>query len=80
MVDTFAPLDLGEAGLEAEDPAYAWSWASGSRPSEPDGGDNPAMLLQQLSLRTSTVGAAQDSGPSAASSMGTSRIGCFTAG
>ncbi|MCD4533508.1 homogentisate 1,2-dioxygenase [Nocardioides sp. cx-169] len=28
MVDTFAPLDLGEAALEAEDPAYAWSWAS----------------------------------------------------
>lgn len=27
MVDTFAPLELGEAGLEAEDPAYAWSWA-----------------------------------------------------
>ncbi|GEP38657.1 putative homogentisate 1,2-dioxygenase [Nocardioides psychrotolerans] len=27
MVDTFAPLDLGEAGLAAEDPAYAWSWA-----------------------------------------------------
>jgi len=27
MVDTFAPLDLGEAGLEVEDPAYAWSWA-----------------------------------------------------
>ncbi|WP_101525447.1 homogentisate 1,2-dioxygenase [Nocardioides houyundeii] len=27
MVDTFAPLELGEAGLAAEDPAYAWSWA-----------------------------------------------------
>ncbi|WP_341923991.1 homogentisate 1,2-dioxygenase domain-containing protein [Nocardioides psychrotolerans] len=27
MVDTFAPLDLGEAGIAAEDPAYAWSWA-----------------------------------------------------
>jgi homogentisate 1,2-dioxygenase len=27
MVDTFAPLDLGEAGLAAEDPAYAWTWA-----------------------------------------------------
>ncbi len=27
MVDTFAPLELGEAGLEVEDPAYAWSWA-----------------------------------------------------
>ncbi|MFT4084166.1 MAG: homogentisate 1,2-dioxygenase [Nocardioides sp.] len=28
MVDTFAPLDLGEGGLAVEDPEYAWSWAS----------------------------------------------------
>ena len=27
MVDTFAPLELGEGGLAAEDPAYAWTWA-----------------------------------------------------
>ena len=27
MVDTFAPLDLGEAALASEDPAYAWTWA-----------------------------------------------------
>ncbi|WP_110206777.1 homogentisate 1,2-dioxygenase [Nocardioides daejeonensis] len=27
MVDTFAPLELGEAGLAVEDPEYAWSWA-----------------------------------------------------
>jgi homogentisate 1,2-dioxygenase len=27
MVDTFRPLELGEAALEAEDPRYAWSWA-----------------------------------------------------
>jgi homogentisate 1,2-dioxygenase len=27
MVDTFRPLDLGEGGLAAEDPAYAWTWA-----------------------------------------------------
>ena len=27
MVDTFKPLELGEGGLAAEDPAYAWSWA-----------------------------------------------------
>jgi homogentisate 1,2-dioxygenase len=27
MIDTFAPLDLGEAGLACEDPEYAWSWA-----------------------------------------------------
>ncbi|CRK60833.1 Homogentisate 1,2-dioxygenase [Alloactinosynnema sp. L-07] len=27
MVDTFRPLELGEAGLESEDARYAWSWA-----------------------------------------------------
>ncbi|WP_243056384.1 homogentisate 1,2-dioxygenase [Nocardioides sp. SR21] len=27
MVDTFAPLDLGEGGLAVEDPAYAWTWS-----------------------------------------------------
>lgn len=27
MVDTFAPLELGEGGLAVEDPTYAWSWA-----------------------------------------------------
>jgi homogentisate 1,2-dioxygenase len=27
MVDTFKPLELGEGGLTAEDPAYAWSWS-----------------------------------------------------
>jgi homogentisate 1,2-dioxygenase len=31
MVDTFAPLELGEAGVAAEDPAYAWTWAGRSR-------------------------------------------------
>jgi homogentisate 1,2-dioxygenase len=34
MVDTFAPLELGEAGVAAEDPAYAWSW-SGRGPEDP---------------------------------------------
>ena len=34
MVDTFRPLDLGEGGLAAEDPAYAWAWA-GRGPEEP---------------------------------------------
>ncbi|WP_148615394.1 homogentisate 1,2-dioxygenase [Nocardioides rubriscoriae] len=29
MVDTFAPLELGEGGLVVEDPDYAWSWARG---------------------------------------------------
>ncbi len=28
MVDTFRPLELGEAGTAVEDPAYAWTWAS----------------------------------------------------
>lgn len=27
MVDTFAPLSLGEGGLAVEDPEYSWSWA-----------------------------------------------------
>ena len=27
MVDTFKPLELGEGGVAAEDPAYAWTWA-----------------------------------------------------
>jgi homogentisate 1,2-dioxygenase len=31
MVDTFAPLDLGEGGLAVEDPAYAWSWSGRSK-------------------------------------------------
>ncbi|WP_137294736.1 homogentisate 1,2-dioxygenase [Nocardioides dongxiaopingii] len=31
MVDTFAPLELGEGGLAVEDPAYAWTWASSPR-------------------------------------------------
>ena len=30
MVDTFAPLELGEGGLAVEDPDYAWSWAGRS--------------------------------------------------
>jgi len=36
MVDTFRPLELGEAGLAVEDPAYAWTWA-GRGPSDEDG-------------------------------------------
>ena len=41
MVDTFAPLDLGEGGLAVEDPAYAWTWAGRG----PDGGDGgPAVF------------------------------------
>ncbi len=40
MVDTFAPLDLGEGGLAVEDPAYAWTWAGRG----PDPGDGPAVF------------------------------------
>jgi len=39
MVDTFRPLELGEAGLAVEDPAYAWTWAGRG----PDG-DDPAVF------------------------------------
>ncbi|MCW2822726.1 MAG: homogentisate 1,2-dioxygenase, partial [Marmoricola sp.] len=35
MVDTFRPLELGEAGLAVEDPAYAWTWARGSEEDGP---------------------------------------------
>jgi homogentisate 1,2-dioxygenase len=44
MVDTFAPLDLGEAGLAAEDPAYAWSWAGRGPGSEGEGDGGPAVF------------------------------------
>ena len=37
MVDTFRPLELGEAGAAAEDPGYAWTWA-GRGPGHGDGG------------------------------------------
>jgi homogentisate 1,2-dioxygenase len=41
MVDTFRPLELGEAGVAVEDPAYAWTWAGRG----PDaGGDGPAVF------------------------------------
>jgi homogentisate 1,2-dioxygenase len=31
MVDTFRPLELGEAGRASDDGAYAWSWSGGRR-------------------------------------------------
>lgn len=37
MVDTFAPLELGEGGRACEDPAYAWTWAG-------RGPDDPALF------------------------------------
>jgi homogentisate 1,2-dioxygenase len=39
MVDTFAPLELGEGGLAAEDPAYAWTWAGRGPDSDSTDGD-----------------------------------------
>ncbi len=43
MVDTFAPLELGEGGRAVEDPAYAWSWAG--RGPDAEGGDGgPAVF------------------------------------
>ncbi|QZY30730.1 homogentisate 1,2-dioxygenase [Nocardioides coralli] len=42
MVDTFRPLELGEGGVAAEDPAYAWTWAG--RGPDADGEDGgPAV-------------------------------------
>ncbi|MFJ5779818.1 homogentisate 1,2-dioxygenase [Streptomyces sp. NPDC093094] len=32
MVDTFRPLELGEAGQAADDGVYAWSWSQGAAP------------------------------------------------
>ena len=40
MVDTFRPLELGEAGIAVEDPAYAWTWAGRG----PGDGDDPAVF------------------------------------
>jgi homogentisate 1,2-dioxygenase len=41
MVDTFRPLELGEGGLAAEDPGYAWTWAGRRRRSGDSSGDQP---------------------------------------
>jgi homogentisate 1,2-dioxygenase len=46
MVDTFRPLELGEAAVASEDPAYAWTWA-GRRVGEDagdDGDGGPAIF------------------------------------
>jgi homogentisate 1,2-dioxygenase len=45
MVDTFAPLDLGEGGRAVEDPAYAWTWAGrGPDAADGDGDGGPAVF------------------------------------
>jgi len=44
MVDTFAPLELGEGGVAAEDPAYAWTWAGrGPDTGDQNGDGGPAV-------------------------------------
>jgi homogentisate 1,2-dioxygenase len=32
MVDTFRPLELGEAAVECDDPSYPWSWSEAANP------------------------------------------------
>jgi homogentisate 1,2-dioxygenase len=44
MVDTFRPLELGEGGQAAEDPAYAWTWAGRGPDSDGGDGDDPAVF------------------------------------
>jgi homogentisate 1,2-dioxygenase len=37
MVDTFRPLELGEAGRAVDDGKYAWSWIGGKDEQALDG-------------------------------------------
>ena len=48
MVDTFRPLELGEAGLAVEDPAYAWTWAGRGPGRRRDRRRGPGGVQQQL--------------------------------
>jgi homogentisate 1,2-dioxygenase len=41
MIDTFRPLDMGPAALQAEDPEYAWTWARGLQGRS--SGDGPGL-------------------------------------
>jgi homogentisate 1,2-dioxygenase len=43
MVDTFRPLELGEAGQAVEDPAYAWTWAGRGPTADSTGDGGPAL-------------------------------------
>jgi homogentisate 1,2-dioxygenase len=43
MVDTFRPLELGEAGRAVEDPAYAWTWAGRGPNADGTDGGGPAV-------------------------------------
>ena len=53
MVDTFRPLELGEAGRAVEDPAYAWTWALETpRPSAPQ---EPPAAAPGPTTRTETT-------------------------
>jgi homogentisate 1,2-dioxygenase len=44
MVDTFRPLELGEAGTAVEDAAYAWTWAGRGPTTGGTDGDDPAVF------------------------------------
>jgi homogentisate 1,2-dioxygenase len=43
MVDTFRPLELGEAARAVEDPAYAWTWAGRGPSTDGTDGEGPAI-------------------------------------
>ena len=51
MVDTFAPLELGEGGLAAEDPDYAWS--STARPPSPSSNGAKVSTMTAVSSKYS---------------------------
>jgi homogentisate 1,2-dioxygenase len=70
MVDTFRPLELGEAGLAVEDPAYAWTWASGQARTEERGpgagsrrSSESAPEPAKAQPRAETGGPSGDDGP-----------------
>jgi homogentisate 1,2-dioxygenase len=43
MIDTFRPLHLARAAGQAEDPEYAWSWATAARGSAPGSDPGPGV-------------------------------------
>ena len=73
MVDTFRPLELGEGGLAAEDPAYAWTWAG--RGADATRRRRPGGLQQQLSDRRvrGSYATGASSGPARVTSAGSVR-------
>jgi hypothetical protein len=43
MIDTFRPLHLARSASSAEDPEYAWSWASAERARTPGTDPGPGV-------------------------------------